>query len=280
VLYYGYRYYDPKTGRWPSRDPIEEQGGLNLYGFVGNDGVNQYDVLGLFLGFGKGIKCKDVEKLLLDAILAAAAYSQDADVEGTLPKDWDQVAHVDEDSGLSYRVFENSKTGERVLAFRGTEGLTGAAAKKDWRANRVQGAGFIGKQYKQVAALSKNTQIYKADRVVGQSLGGGLAAAYGAATNKPTTTFNASGLHPNTSRHFGNTRKDYKKHVTSVVVRGEVLNTLQDAVPFVLPDSKGRRGYVNPAGLADPVSLHGNAEIIKALRKKLDCCIKKGKIKR
>jgi hypothetical protein len=26
--YYGYRYYDPKDGRWPSRDPIEERGGL------------------------------------------------------------------------------------------------------------------------------------------------------------------------------------------------------------------------------------------------------------
>jgi uncharacterized protein RhaS with RHS repeats len=46
VAYYGYRYYDPKTGRWPSRDPIEEEGGVNLYGFVGNDGVNQTDILG------------------------------------------------------------------------------------------------------------------------------------------------------------------------------------------------------------------------------------------
>jgi RHS repeat-associated protein len=46
MYYYGYRYYDPETGRWPSRDPIEEQGGINLYGFVGNDGVNKWDLLG------------------------------------------------------------------------------------------------------------------------------------------------------------------------------------------------------------------------------------------
>ncbi len=46
VAYYGYRYYDPKTGRWPSRDPIGERGGVNLYGFVGNDGVGKWDVLG------------------------------------------------------------------------------------------------------------------------------------------------------------------------------------------------------------------------------------------
>jgi len=47
VRVYGYRYYDPVTGRWPSRDPIEEVGGLNLYGFLRNDGVNWADVLGL-----------------------------------------------------------------------------------------------------------------------------------------------------------------------------------------------------------------------------------------
>ena len=46
LCYYGYRYYDPQTGRWPSRDPIGERGGVNLYGFVGNDGVNQIDYLG------------------------------------------------------------------------------------------------------------------------------------------------------------------------------------------------------------------------------------------
>ena len=45
--YYGYRYYGPQTGRWPSRDPINERGGINLYGFVGNDGVNRLDYLGL-----------------------------------------------------------------------------------------------------------------------------------------------------------------------------------------------------------------------------------------
>jgi len=38
--------YDPGTGRWPSRDPIEEEGGLNLYGFVGNSAVDDVDVLG------------------------------------------------------------------------------------------------------------------------------------------------------------------------------------------------------------------------------------------
>ncbi len=43
---YGHRYYDPRNGRFLGRDPIEEQGGLNLYGFCGNDGVDRWDILG------------------------------------------------------------------------------------------------------------------------------------------------------------------------------------------------------------------------------------------
>ncbi len=50
LYYYGYRYYDPLRGRWPSRDPIGERGGVNLYGFVGNNGVNRCDNLGLEIG--------------------------------------------------------------------------------------------------------------------------------------------------------------------------------------------------------------------------------------
>jgi len=45
--YYGYRHYDAAAGRWLSRDPLGEAGGVNLYGFLGNDGVGTVDVLGL-----------------------------------------------------------------------------------------------------------------------------------------------------------------------------------------------------------------------------------------
>ena len=49
VAYYGYRYYDPLTGRWPSRDPIGEKGGVNLYAFLENNGIYNVDVMGLNL---------------------------------------------------------------------------------------------------------------------------------------------------------------------------------------------------------------------------------------
>ncbi|MDB4566636.1 RHS repeat-associated core domain-containing protein [Akkermansiaceae bacterium] len=44
---YGYRYYDPVTGRWPSRDPIEERGGVNLYSFSYNNTLVWIDLFGL-----------------------------------------------------------------------------------------------------------------------------------------------------------------------------------------------------------------------------------------
>ena len=42
-----YRAYDPELGKWLSRDPIAENGGINLYAYVGNDPVNFLDYLGL-----------------------------------------------------------------------------------------------------------------------------------------------------------------------------------------------------------------------------------------
>lgn len=66
LLYYGYRYYNPSTGRWLSRDPINElsfnsfyRNGLGRkrfhskpyedYLFVGNDSINKIDWNGLLV---------------------------------------------------------------------------------------------------------------------------------------------------------------------------------------------------------------------------------------
>jgi RHS repeat-associated protein len=46
LLYYGYRYYQPGTGRWPNRDPIGEDDGPNLYAYVRNRAVNFVDIDG------------------------------------------------------------------------------------------------------------------------------------------------------------------------------------------------------------------------------------------
>ena len=45
----GRRYFSPEIGRWGNRDPIGENGGMNLCGVVGNGTINSVDVLGLIL---------------------------------------------------------------------------------------------------------------------------------------------------------------------------------------------------------------------------------------
>lgn len=65
LVYYNYRYYSSELGRWISRDLIEEQGGYNLYGMIGNNPLYGWDHLGL-----EEHKCtwKDRLKLLYESI--------------------------------------------------------------------------------------------------------------------------------------------------------------------------------------------------------------------
>ena len=40
LVYYNYRHYNPTDGRWINRDPIEDQGGWNLY--IYSSGVHKF----------------------------------------------------------------------------------------------------------------------------------------------------------------------------------------------------------------------------------------------
>lgn len=47
LSYYGYRFYSPVFGRWLTRDPIGEMGGINLYIHNQNNSINFFDPMGL-----------------------------------------------------------------------------------------------------------------------------------------------------------------------------------------------------------------------------------------
>ncbi len=47
LVYYGYRWYDAAKGRWLSRDPIEENGGMSLYAASINNCIVHTDYLGM-----------------------------------------------------------------------------------------------------------------------------------------------------------------------------------------------------------------------------------------
>jgi RHS repeat-associated protein len=64
LIYYGHRYYSPTIGRWTTRDPLGEVGGMNLYAFVGNNPVNWVDPWGL----KPGDTFKTMEEAVTDAL--------------------------------------------------------------------------------------------------------------------------------------------------------------------------------------------------------------------
>lgn len=78
------RWYSPSTAHWLSRDPIEEEGGENLYLFCGNDSVNNWDLFG--------------EKWRVDRNGGAKASAQ--------PEKGDTVADLAGLVGLSYAEYE------------------------------------------------------------------------------------------------------------------------------------------------------------------------------
>lgn len=64
LRFYGYRYCSSSVGRWLSRDPLQERGGLALYCFVNNASISSIDLLGLRLGVSE---CQGhVRKLLAE----------------------------------------------------------------------------------------------------------------------------------------------------------------------------------------------------------------------
>jgi len=90
-------FYNPSTGRWLNRDPIEEKGGLNLYSFVVNGPANLVDADGqeikvpstvcryFVLQGVVGITLGILEKLVIKRQCEALAASPDQEAFGSTP---------------------------------------------------------------------------------------------------------------------------------------------------------------------------------------------------
>jgi RHS repeat-associated protein len=76
LYYYLYRFYEPDLQRWLNHDPIEEDGGVNLYQFVGNNPANLVDPLGLssVAAPNKFDPCNDPCSDLLESIKQQARH--------------------------------------------------------------------------------------------------------------------------------------------------------------------------------------------------------------
>ena len=67
---YVFGFYNPSIGRWQTPDPIEEEGGKNLYTFCGNNAIGHYDPLGRNIYLYQG---NDSGNLLNDTFHQAVA---------------------------------------------------------------------------------------------------------------------------------------------------------------------------------------------------------------
>ena len=116
VMYYGYRFYEPETGRWPSRDPIEEDGGINLYAFVANDGVNRWDLLGQSwnLDFTQNLQIGGCMPTPIPSVFFCVTGGYTATIDGC----------CDSDSGKKKRVITASGDINFSAAVGVTKGLT------------------------------------------------------------------------------------------------------------------------------------------------------------
>lgn len=147
LVYYGFRYYNANNGRFINRDPIEERGGINLYGFCGNDGINRSDYLGQsFLSFLKKLRKKLTR---LTRFIDPAAHFA-LRVDGTLDRyadtyPWLRVAGslvaAYFTGGLSYAALGGANGGWIAVAGAGaTSGATSSALQGGSNSDILNGA--------------------------------------------------------------------------------------------------------------------------------------------
>jgi RHS repeat-associated protein len=170
LYYYGFRYYNTQTGRWISRDPIEEEGGLNLYGMVENDPINDIDPDGLvkfkvtrtkvaggdaslhgqygwtefpvdktnhkFQFYYKNCECRDKNKLEYKFEVSSARARRNSHVGGARIT-WGGASAIAAHEEKRVRVWRHFYTGMYGLiekeynSLRG-KGATEAECRKDW----------------------------------------------------------------------------------------------------------------------------------------------------
>jgi len=125
---------------------------------------------------------------------------------------------------------------EYTIAFRGTTSF--APWSSDTEANVGQSLGRDTAYYSQAIEIGERAALMSPGptRIVGHSLGGGMASAAAGAGGFEANTFNAAGLHNNTIAQL---ERNDEAQVNAYFIEGEALSALQDSTG--LPAAAGER---------------------------------------
>jgi hypothetical protein len=205
-----------------------------------------------------------------DAALASSVYENEGAPPGFTRLDAAKVLGHADTRGMEYALYQDDKTGEIALAFRGTEK---SKFIRDFSENLGQAFGIGSEDYRQSMIVAAKASEFAAGlqpprtiKIVGHSKGGGQAIA--AATVAPgarTTVFNPAYVNPRTverstakdmwaqvlgrktddSAGLMASRSELGKGVDSFVVKGEALDLAQRYGPVAAVAA----GY----GLAGPL---------------------------
>jgi RHS repeat-associated protein len=162
LVYYGYRYYSPSMGRWLSRDPIGENGGVNVYAMLGNDCLNASDNLGL-----KPVCCSNTKPVDITVASHDAPRAKESD---KLPKNANVAQFLE-------HIANSVKSGECLrhltIVSHGRPGAIGIAGNDADRSPPIRtghvnqdnsiadyNAEKVGERLKNLVCMCKGSTIY------------------------------------------------------------------------------------------------------------------------
>ena len=135
-----------------------------------------------------------------------------------------------------------------VIAFRGS-----TPALKDWENNFSQDSGKKSAYYKKAVKIGNKLAKNNADiHIVGHSLGGGLASAAQGGSGLTASTYNSSGLHPETVAKYSkdNDHKSAEANkITAIRLKGEVLTKKQESgfIGILANNAVGTKQDIDPS---------------------------------
>lgn len=116
-----------------------------------------------------------------------------------------------------------------IIAFRGS-----TPEKEDWDNNFAQGVDREASYYERAVLIGNKLAESGANvRIVGHSLGGGLASAAQGGSGLYASTYNAAGLHPNTVARYSQDREHTQaeaEKIAAIRIEGEVLTKTQESL--------------------------------------------------